>query len=59
MCGRIMKPNRLSTLNDWLQVIAALAVLAGLLLVLQELRLNNNIATAERISEVYLDWSDI
>ena len=40
-------------LNDWLQLIVTFAVLAGLVLVIQELRQNNTIATAERISGVY------
>ena len=40
-------------LNDWLQLTVAFAVLAGLVLVFQELRQNNNIASAERISDLY------
>ncbi len=48
-----MKLTQLPKLSDWLQVIAAIAVLAGLILVIQELRQNNNIASAERISALY------
>ena len=40
-------------LNDWFQLIVAFAVLAGFVLVFQELRQNNKIASAERISGVY------
>ena len=46
-------------LNDWLQLIVTFAVLAGLVLVIQELRQNNTIATAERISGVYQEAAQI
>jgi len=46
-------------LNDWLQIVASLAVLVGLLVVVQELRQNNSLAKAERNSDIYAEWNDI
>ena len=46
-------------LNDRLQLIASITVIAGLFLVYQELRQNNQIARAERISDVLTDWTQI
>lgn len=51
--------TQLSKFNDWLQTIAALAVLVGLILVFQELRQNNVIASAERISSSFQEGSEI
>ena len=46
-------------LNDWLQIVASLAILVGLFVVVQELRQNNSLAKAERTSDIYTDWSNI
>ena len=46
-------------LNDWLQLIVAFAVLVGLVLVFQELRQNNKIASADRLSGLYQGVSQI
>lgn len=54
-----MNSSQVSKLNDWLQLVAALAVLAGLVLVFQELRQNNVIASAERTSDLYQEGSEI
>jgi hypothetical protein len=46
-------------LNDWLQLIVALAVLAGLVLVIHELRQNNRIASVERFGDLYQTGAQI
>ena len=48
-----------SKMNDWLQLIASATVIAGLFFVYQELRQNNQIARAERVSNIYMDWTPI
>lgn len=50
---------RLSQLNEWLQVLAAIGVLAGLVLVAYEVNQNTSVAMAEHSRETYLAWIDI
>lgn len=45
--------------NQWLQVITALSVIVGLFFVYQELRQNRVVAQAERLSDVYIENSEI
>lgn len=45
-------------INDWLQLLAAVAVLAGLLLVVHEIRQNNDLARATTINDLYSGWVD-
>ena len=48
-----------SRANDWLQIIASLGVLAGLILVAFELRQNTSIAEAEHTRATFLAWLDV
>ena len=48
-----------SKIADWLELTAAVAVVAGLLLVAMELRQSNQHATAESNREIYQEWSEI
>jgi hypothetical protein len=48
-----------SKVNDWLQIIASLGVLAGLILVAFELKQNTAVAEAEHSRVTYLTWLDI
>jgi hypothetical protein len=48
-----------SKLNEWLQVLAALGVIAGLVLVAYELKQNTSVAQAEHSRETYLAWLEI
>ncbi len=48
-----------SKLNERLQIIASLAVLAGLVLVAYELEQSNSVALAEHSRETYLAWLDL
>lgn len=48
-----------SKLNEWLQIIASLGVLAGLVLVAYELKQSNSVAQAEHSRETYFAWLDI
>ena len=51
-----MSEDRLSKVNEWLQLVAALAVVVGLVLVFQELRQTNQIARAERLADAHGAW---
>ena len=46
-------------LNDWMQLLAAIGVLAGILLVAQELQQNNVLAEAEMVNDIYKGWEVI
>jgi len=46
-------------LSDWLQILAAIGVIAGLVFVAEEIRQNNRLARAESVREIYLVWQDI
>ena len=46
-------------LSDWLQILAAIGVIAGLVFVAEELRQNNRLARAESVREIYFVWQDI
>ena len=46
-------------LNDSLQIVAAIGVIAGLVFVALEIRQNNKLAYAESVREIYLQWQDI
>ena len=46
-------------LSDWLQILAAMGVIAGLVFVAEELRQNNKLARAESVREIYFMWQDV
>ena len=48
-----------SKINEYLQILASIAVLVGLLLVAYEVRQINHLAEAETVRELVLSWSDI
>ena len=48
-----------SKLNDWIQVLASVGVLGGILLVFLEIRQTNEIAKAEAIANEYVMWESI
>lgn len=50
---------QMSKLNDWMQFGASVGVLVGILLVFLEIRQNNELATAEAISDGYTSWEEI
>ena len=45
-------------LNDWLQILAAIGVIAGLVFVAEEIRQNNKLARAESVREIYFAWQE-
>lgn len=49
---------QISRIGEWLQVIGALAVLAGLYLVAHEIRQNNELARAQTINDIYSGWEE-
>jgi len=49
---------QVSKIGEWLQVIAALAVLAGLYLVAHEIQQNNELARAQTINDIYSGWEE-
>ncbi len=46
-------------LNDWLQILAAIGVISGLLFVAAEIRQNNLLARAESVRSIYYEWQNI
>ena len=48
-----------SKLNEWLQLLASVSVLAGLLLVAYEIRRNNTLAEAESIRSMLEGWDRV
>jgi len=48
-----------SKINEWLQLIASIGVLAGLLLVAYEIRHNSNLAEAESVRAMLEGWNTI
>lgn len=46
-------------INDWLQIAATVGVLAGIFFVAQELRQNNELAKAQSVREIYMEWQEI
>ena len=48
-----------SKLNDWMQILTSLAVLAGLVLVAYEIRQNTEIAMAEASQGNYSGWTQV
>ena len=50
---------QVSKVNDWLQIIASIGVLVGVLLVAHELKQNNELAKSETIRGLYQMWTDI
>ena len=50
---------KISKLNDWMQLLAAIGVLAGIFLVAQELQQNNVLAEAEMVNDIYKGWETV
>jgi hypothetical protein len=48
-----------SKLNQYLQILASVAVLFGLILVAYEVQQNNKLAEAEAVRELTLSWRDV
>ncbi len=48
-----------SKLNDWMQILTSLGVLAGLVLVAHEIRQNTEFAIAEASRETYSGWTQV
>ncbi len=48
-----------SKLNEWLQILASLGVLAGLILVAYELQQNTSVAKAEHSRDAFYAWLEI
>lgn len=49
----------ISKLNDWMQLIASVAVLISILLLGQELRQNNILAEADTVNDIFKGWQEI
>ncbi len=49
----------ISKANDWMQLLASVAVLISILLLAQELRQNNKLAEAEMVNDIYKGWQEI
>ncbi len=48
-----------SRLNEWLQLLASLGVLVGLIFVSYEIKQNTAVADAEHLREIYSSWMHI
>lgn len=46
-------------MNEWLQLVAAVGVLVGIFFVAEELRQNNQLARAQSVRDLYMEWQDI
>jgi len=49
---------RESQISDWIQIVASLGVLVGLLLVVVEIRESNRVATSESVGAMNQAWMD-
>jgi hypothetical protein len=48
-----------SKVNDWVQIAATVGVLLGIVFVAEELRQNNELAEAQSIRDIYMEWQDV
>jgi len=49
----------ISKLNDWLQLIATVGVILGIVFVAEELRQNNQLTRAQSVRDLYMEWQNI
>ena len=50
---------QISKINSWMQLIASIGVLVGIILVARELEQNNVLAEAETVNDIYKGWENI